>query len=689
MSFDLDAFLAKQFDSDELERPFYDPKSIHPADEREWLVCNGLGSYASGSLSGANTRRYHGLFVAALEPPTSRTLLFSRIDEHVDGENISTNLWTPDVVNPRGYEKLCAFVVYPCPCWVYELANGYLIKQVFMLAGKQHSYVAYSFQSKDDSSDVLELDLHVIANFRDYHSQTKGSPDWRFIQEQRPGAVRIRAYDGAQDLELAFSKGEWRKDENWYDGYFYPREWERGLSDREDAFHAGVISLRLKSGESMLVLASLEPVEFLPDLKHLLAELIKEQRLLLAGAGNPRHPAVKRLVLASNNFVVERKSSEAHSIIAGYHWFNDWGRDAMISLPGLTLATGRFEAAASILKNFQSYLSEGMLPNNFPDSGQSPQYNTSDATLWWAWALKKYLQASDDLEFVKEAIPLMESVVDCHLRGSRYNIKVDESDGLLAGGADGAQLTWMDAKVDGFVVTPRRGKAVEISALWYFFLRTLAEFKTACGQDPSRYIELAEKAKSGFQAFWNQGRKCLFDVINEDGSKDDSVRPNQLLALSLCKDLLSEKQNASILAVVEAELLTPLGLRSLSPKDPNYKGKYGSGKRNASQYERDISYHQGTVWTWLLGPWIDARMNVYGENEDNVRFINSQLALLLHHHLLFEAGLGTVSEIFDGDSPHKPHGCIAQAWSVGELLRVFNEYPELQGQAKILSAAGA
>ncbi len=726
MSFDLDLWFAEKLGADfAFERPFYDPKSIDPDDRREWLVTNGLGSFGSGSMSGANSRRYHGLFVAALEPPTKRTLLLSRIDEHLGGENISTNLWTPDVVNPRGYEKIVAFSIYPCPHWVYELEAGYLIKLVFMLPGKQHSYVGYSWHSKQNEgasqpgasqpggaqpgaaqpgaaqpgatqqgaaqpgATGQQLDLHVITNFRDFHSETHGSREWRFQQEHDQNSVCIRAYEGAQELFINFAAGKWVPDANWYDGYFYPRELERGLPDREDAFHAGYLQLNLTDGDSILLTASLEPMEELLTLEEALRELVRHREGLLAQAGSPSHPAVKRLVLAADNFIVQRQTTDSQSIIAGYHWFTDWGRDAMISLPGLTLTTGRLSEARSILSTFQSYLSEGMLPNNFPDQGAEPQYNTLDATLWWSWALKKYLLASRDGEFVKLALPAMESVVDHHLKGTRFNIKVDEEDGLLSGGADGAQLTWMDAKVDGLVVTPRQGKAVEVNALWYSFLRTLSLFKSSLGQDSTQYDELAERTKSGFQQFWNAERKCLYDVINIDGSFDDSVRPNQILALSLQKDLLSEEQKESILKTVEAELLTPLGIRSLSPKDAKYKSKYGTGKRSSNQYDRDMTYHQGTVWTWLLGQWIDARMNVQGENEDNVRYINAQLALLLHHHLLFEAGLGTISEIFDGDPPHKAHGCIAQAWSVAELLRVFGEYEELQGSARQLSAAGA
>lgn len=660
------------------DMPATDGKSIKADDEREWLVTNGLGSYASSSISGANTRRYHGLFVASLNPPTSRTALFSRIDEYVNGENISTNFWEPDLIEPKGFKRILTFTFYPCPTWVYDMPDGYLIKQVIMLPEKQDSYIHYFWESKPEKNQPVKLDLHVLLNHRDFHGDTHADDSWKFQQEFSNGKLKARAFDGATELSISFRHGEWSPAGDWYRNYYYPRENERGLGDREDLHHLGVLSTTIESGESFLVSASLEPQNVQTDAAELLRELIQYREQLIKAAGSPNHAAVRRLTLAADQFIVRRNSTQSQSIIAGYHWFNDWGRDSMIGLPGLTLATGRPDIAKSILQTFQKHLSEGMLPNNFPDSGEQPQYNTSDATLWWAWALKKYYEASGDLDFVKEALPGLESVVEHHLSGTRYNLRVDE-DGLLSGGADNVQLTWMDAKVGDFVVTPRRGKAVEISALWYSFLRTLAKLKKAAGQDASRYEELAAKTKTGFQSFWNAQKNCLYDVIGEDGVKDDSVRPNQIFALSLEPDLLEPEQMKAVMKIVEAELLTPLGLRSLSPKHPSYVGKYGNGKKSADQWERDGSYHQGTVWAWLLGPWIDARMNTFGIDQENIVTVNAHLALILHHHVCFEAGLGSISEIFDGDSPHKAAGCIAQAWSVAELLRVFSDYPELQG----------
>ncbi|MBI4532348.1 MAG: glycogen debranching protein, partial [Candidatus Melainabacteria bacterium] len=375
--------------------------------------------------------------------------------------------------------------------------------------------------------------------------------------------------------------------------------------------------------------------------------------------------------------VVDRYSTSGKSIIAGYHWFSDWGRDTMISLPGLTLSTGRAEVAREILKTFGQYLSQGMLPNTFPDSGMTPLYNTADATFWWAWALLKYFKATQDKEFVSTQLPLLDSVVTWHEKGTRYGLHVDPEDGLVTGGEAGVQLTWMDAKVGDYVVTSRQGKAVEINALWFNFLKILEYLYATVGGDNSKYTILANKVSSGFLAFWNPETSCLVDVLHQDGTRDTSVRPNQLIALSLPFDILPTDKARSVLAVVEQELLTPMGLRTLSPKDPVYKGRYGEWKPVASQYDRDITYHQGTVWPWLLGPWVDARIKIWGATKENFQYVAEHLQGI-RRHIVGEAGLGYVSEIFDGDVPHHACGSIAQAWSSAELLRVLTDYGQLQ-----------
>ena len=678
MNFDLGVWLRNQTGRADLSIAAFDAGSIQAADEREWLVTNGLGSYASGSISGATTRRYHGLLAAALEPPTKRTMVLSRIEEHVNGDNLATSVWGPDVVSPRGFEKVIAFSATPVPTWAFDVGDAILIKQVLMSPGAQQTIIGYSMVGKSKDSRPLAIDLHFLVNNRDVHQETKGQHQWRFKQEIGAKRVKIQDNDKAPELTIAYPRGAWRDEPDWYWGYWWPRENERGLNDREDLHHAGVLGFDLSDGESVAVVASLESIVVVPRLEDAVCEVVDYQELLWEQAGNPVHAVTRKLVLAADQFVVWRNSVDAYTLLAGYHWFTDWGRDAMISLPGLTLATGKPDVARGVFSTFRRYLNQGLLPNSFPERGDKPSYNSADASLWMAWSLKEYLDWTGDIEFVKQLLPDLEEVVDWYLRGTHHNIRID-ADGLVCADDPTVSVTWMDARCDGEAVTPRLGKPVELSALWYNFLRTLETLHELAGSDGSRHGLLAEQTRVGFQKFWNAEKNCLFDVIRLDGSKDDAVRPNQILAVSLHLDLLSDQQARAVLKTVEAKLLTPFGLRSLAPAEPGYTGVYGGGAASASPKQRDMSYHQGTVWAWLLGPWIDSRMRVYGKTDDNVAEITAQLLMLFLHHLPNEAGLGSISEIFDGDAPHAPRGCIAQAWSVAELLRVLAEYPELQG----------
>lgn len=684
MSFDLGAWLRSQTGRADLNIAAFDAGSIVAADEREWLITNGLGSFASGSISGANTRRYHGLLAAALEPPTRRVMVLSRVEEHVNGENLATSVWGPEVVSPRGFEKVVAFSSTPVPTWAYDAGDAILIKQVLMNPGTQQVILGYSMVGKSKDSKPLAIDLHfLVNNGRDIHAETKGHHQWRFNQEIGAKRVKIRANDDSPELTVAYPRGAWRDEPDWYWGYWWPREAERGLTDREDLHHAGVLGFDLGDGESVAIVASLESIVVVPLLEDAVREVVDQQEYLLELAGSPAHAVARKLVLAADNFVALRASVESHTLLAGYHWFSDWGRDAMISLPGLTLATGRPDVARGVFTTFRKFLNQGLLPNSFPEAGGQPSYNSADATLWWAWALKEYLDWTGDIEFVKTMLADLEEVVEWYQRGTWHNIRVDD-DGLVIADSPDHSLTWMDARADGVAATARRGKPVELSALWYNFLRTFESLHEAAGSDGSRLNALAAKTKEGFQQFWNAERNCLFDVIGTDGQKDSSIRPNQILAVSLQGDLLTDEQSRSVIKVVEAKLLTPFGLRSLAPGEEGYVGVYGGGVP-AGPKARDMSYHQGTAWAWLFGPWIDARMRVFGKTEENVSEITANLLMLFLHHLPNEAGLGSVSEIFDGDAPHAPRGCIAQGWSVAELLRVLAEYPELQGVRRELA----
>lgn len=710
-------WLRRQADDVDLNASSIDLTAKDPHDQREYLVTNGLGSYASANIWGANTRRYHGLLVAALQPPVRRTVLFSRIDEviEVDGveSSLSTNYWRSGSVAPTGYEFLSEFFVLPVPTWIYRLNGGQLVKQVAMLPEKQQVAVGYTWfrdyatttsdkerRSQPEAAADAEvaaaahLRLHLLVNHRDFHAATTGSQDWRFLQEQHDDFVRISAFDGAQPLSIYFDRGVYTAFPDWYRDYFWPRESERGLEDHEDCFHPGMLDVQLRSGQSVTIFGAVDAV-YLRNIDEVVKTSWAKKRQLLSHADALSAPVeLQLLTLAADDFIVRRQSTRSNTIIAGYHWFSDWGRDSMISLPGLTLATGRSQIARSVLETFAAYLSEGMLPNYFPDSGQLPQYNTADATLWWASALLRYYRETTDTEFVLEQLPLLESVVDWHLKGTRHGLRVDPDDGLITGGDTSVQLTWMDAKVDGLVVTPRSGKAVEINALWYNFLRTIeylycAAASAGLGSSPpskpglvgaSRksdyYGELAHKVQSSFAKFWNEKAGCFFDTISVEGVPDKAIRPNQLFAASLTFPVATKDQARSMLAIVEAELLTPKGLRTLSTHDADYKGLYGNGKEQANQYDRDITYHQGTVWPWLFGPWADSRIYAHGTDRVNQEFIAERLQPIFRH-ILNEGCVGSVSEIFDGDYPHLPRGCIAQAWSVAELLRVLHDYPAL------------
>jgi predicted glycogen debranching enzyme len=696
MNFDLTNWLRRQSACDKLPVIAHNLQGMAASDTREWLVTNGLGSYASGALNTANSRRYHGLLVASLTPPVRRTVLLSHLDETltVAGASpvqLATNYWQSGLVAPEGYKSLESFSDLPCPTWCFRIAGGRLIKQIFMLAGEQRVYAGYTWLPDDDKS-AADLDLEVLLNYRDFHNQTKGADDWRFGQELKgEKEVTIRPYDIAQPFTLQLDHGKYtpagQNDSgaaDWYKNYYWPREHERGLAESEDCFHAGRVSVKLSAGQSVTFVAGLEPLGEVRPLSELIARATSSRLKLLTDAGALASPAaVQRLVLASDQFLAHRQSTDGSTIIAGYHWFSDWGRDSMISLPGLCLSTARPDVARSILATFGKYLSEGMLPNFFPDGGQAPEYNTSDATLWWAQALYNYYEKTGDKAFVVAQLPLLQEVVDWHIKGTRHGLRLD-ADGLITGGDKSVQLTWMDAKCGDFVVTPRSGKAVEISALWYNFLRTIEYLQKATGTSSttsgatshSTSGASAQVTASGFAKFWDEKRGYLADVIREDGSIDDSLRPNQLLAAALTFPIVTQAQAAAIVTAVEAKLLTPMGLRTLSPDHPDYKGLYGLGLESANQYSRDVTYHQGTVWPWLLGPWVNARLYAYGPTEENYSFIREHLKPILAH-IEAEGCLGSVSEIFDGDAPHKPQGCVAQAWSVAELLRVLTAHPQL------------
>ncbi|MBC7999632.1 MAG: glycogen debranching enzyme family protein [Leptolyngbya sp.] len=697
--FDLEQFLLQQVgDSGQSFHPvLLTEKTLSEKTDIEWLSTNGLGSYASQSVAGANTRRYHGLMVASLEPPVKRTVLLSRIDEVVEctagggAIELATNYWQSGAVAPNGHEYLQAFTNLPVPTWLYKVPHGHLVKQITMIHGEQSVAIGYTWLPASDAKDSsLSLQLAIFGNYRDFHNQTSGNNDWQFQQVENDNAVIVSASDDALPWYFCWSQGRYSIQPSWYWGYSWPAEWERGLADSEDLFRLGHLDTVLLPGKTLTLTAGLGLESVVRDINQ---EVANEwsRKTALTQRTRTQSDLVKQLIYAGEQFVVKRQSTGGNSIIAGYHWFGDWGRDSMISLPGLLIETGQLELARSVLTTFGLYVSEGMLPNYFPDSGQSPEYNTLDATLWWAVAVDEYYRNTADLPFLMAQVPLLDKVVFWHLKGTRHGIKVDPVDGLVSGGQPDIQLTWMDAKCGDYVVTPRQGKAVEINALWFNFLKTLellhmtiasaivgsegAEYDMQMGFC-TRYATMAEQVRAGFKSFWNSNEGCLFDVIGADGFVDPSIRPNQLFAVSLPFKVITPEEATSILNVVERELLTDYGLRTLSPRDPAYKGLYGETTGQANQYHRDITYHQGTVWPWLLGHWVDARVAVVGSLDQNFEVIADRLLPLLRH-MIEEGCIGSISEIFDGDEPHRPMGCVAQAWSVAELTRILLKYPQI------------
>jgi len=643
------------------------------AESREWLVTNGIGGYASGTVAGSQTRRYHGLLVAALQPPVGRTQLVSAIDEtvHYAGADFSlaTHRWASGAVDPQGFLLLEDFhLAGSTPVWTYALADALLEKRVWMRQGENTTYIQYTLVR---GSSALEMELKALVNYRDFHSLTHAG-DWRMNIIPVEHGVEVLAFDGAPPFYLKSSAATCEPRHEWFLGCFFGEETARGLNDREDRLFAGLFRAKLEIGSSVVFVATTE-ANALVDGETARAErvnydvkLFQDWQAKNEALAEEAPSWLWQLILAADQFIVKRslpEQSDGRSIIAGYHWFGDWGRDTMIALPGLTLATGRADVAKQILLAFSGYVDAGMLPNNFPDAGGKPEYNTVDAALWYFESIRQYFEATQDAVTLQKLFPVLAGMIDAHIAGTRYNIHVDPADGLLYAGAPGVQLTWMDAKIGDWVVTPRAGKPVEINALWINALETMAGFARLFAKPSEAYERLSAKAKKSFQKFWNAERNCCFDVIDSPGiGNDAALRPNQIFAVSLPVSPLTSEQQKAVVDVCARRLLTSHGLRSLAPGEAGYTGHYSGGPR-----ERDAAYHQGTVWGWLLGPFALAHHRVYHDSEAALRFLEPL------GREIYASGLGTLSEIFDGDAPFTPRGCIAQAWTVAEVLRAWKE----------------
>jgi predicted glycogen debranching enzyme len=635
------------------------------AKHREWLETNGIGGYASSTIAGLNTRRYHGLLVAATRPPLWRMVMLSKLEETVvirgHRYDLSTNRY-PGAVYPAGYELIKQFRLEPFPTFVYEVEDIEIEKRIFLVHRQNTVVIEYDFRRSDGArSAEIAFELRPLIAFRDYHSTARWNDalDPAFAIEG--DRVTLKPYDGVPPLHIAFGPAQIERVGDWYYNFELDAEFERGFFDKEDLFNPLVAKYAPGPEGSVSFVASLEAhgASEIPDLRK--TEI--QRRADLIRSSRHSDSFITSLTTAADQFIVRR--GELHTIIAGYHWFGDWGRDTMIALPGLTLSTGRAEVARGILETFARHVNQGMLPNRFPDDGPKPEYNTVDAALWMFEAAQAYLGDTGDWAFGENTLyDALAGVIEWYGRGTRYGIKVD-TDGLVQAGEVGSQLTWMDAKVGDVVATPRHGKPVEVQALWYNALRIMEALARRFGRvsEAASYATMAELACRSFNdAFWHAKEGYLYDVIDGE-RRDTSLRPNQILAVSLSHSMLDSDRTRSVVATVERKLLTPRGLRSLATGDPRYRGRY-----LGDAVARDTAYHQGTVWPWLLGPFFTAYLKIHDWDESSRANVQAWLEQFAEH--LNEAGLGQVSEIFDGDAPLEPRGCIAQAWSVAELLRV-------------------
>ncbi|NJL66333.1 MAG: glycogen debranching protein [Microcoleus sp. SM1_3_4] len=666
--------------------------NLDSAESREWLVTNGIGGYASGTIAGLLTRRYHGLLVAALKPPLGRTLMLAKLDETAVYNDraypLYTNRWADGTIEPQGYKYIESFHLEgTTPVWRFALADAILEKRIWMQQSANTTYIQYRLHR---ASKPIALAVKALVNYRDYHHMTSAD-DWPIAVETPAAGVCVTAFTAAAPLYLladAAAEAKFRVSTplyNWHYGFDLAAERRRGLECCEDHLHAATFHFTIAPGESLTLAASTAKNPDLDGTAALEMRRAGDLEVLQKWPKAGDSPDwIEQLVLAADQFIVKRPlpgEPEGKTIIAGYPWFSDWGRDTMISLPGLTICTGRGEIARSILRTFARYVDRGMLPNRFPDAGGAPEYNTADATLWYFEAIRAYVDATGDDRLLGELWPILCEIVDWHLRGTRYKIRVDPDDGLVYAGEEDSQLTWMDAKIGKWVVTPRTGKPIELSALWYNAIQSMVDFAQKLGKPHYEYQKLADRTAAGFTRFWNAKAGYCFDVLDGPGGHDISLRPNQIFAVSLPLNLsaktftakesagkethkytplLTPDRRKSVVDACAQDLLTSFGLRSLSPHHPLYRGKYGG-----DQLQRDSAYHQGTVWGWLIGSFVLAHLDVY---KNPVQA--AELLAPMAHHIL-AGGVGSLGEIFEGDDPFEPRGCTAQAWTVAEVLRAW------------------
>lgn len=646
---------------------------------REWLATNGLGGYASGTLLGIPARRYHAHFTPNL-PRRGRTVLLPRLDEEIVFPD-RTLLFggaerADETLEGESHRYLKEFrLEWMVPTWRFDLGDGFLEKRIIMPYSQNTVYVVYRLEG----TKPVRMNLRPYVTFRGHDGPLRDDLKWPIPVRVFQGCCEFNLVEEAPSLKLCLrpSGRAFTFEEKNSGPLLYRVERDRGHDHLAELHSPGYFTVELFPGEPVAMVASTEPWELLdlPPAAVFEAERRRHEKLLALSPSAARSGLTAQLALAADQFTVlpgsrleehalaRASGDQVRTVIAGYHWFTDWGRDTMISLEGLTLCTGRYREAGAILRTFSHYLKDGLLPNLFPEGARTALYHTVDATFWYFHAIDRYLRVTGDQETLRALFPDLQSVITHHLKGTRFGIGVDPSDGLVREGAPGLQLTWMDAKVGDWVVTPRRGKPVEIEALWYNALRLMALWASEMGEPPQEYNDLADRVYQSFNArFWYEPGRYLYDVIDGENGDDFSLRPNQIFAISLRFPVLEQGRWQPVIDIVTERLLTPVGLRTLDPAHKDYQPRYFGDLR-----ARDAAYHQGTVWAWLIGPFFDAWRKVYGEGP------RAEALLKAFEAHLYDNGVGTISEIFDAEPPHTGRGCIAQAWSVAEVLRAMME----------------
>lgn len=658
--------------------------SLALAECREWWLTNGISGYAAGTICGTLTRRYHGLLFARLRTSTQRTLVFTKADATLIRSEqawpLYTNRWVGGVVQPEGHVHIESFYLDGrMPVWRYAIGTIRLEMRIWMEYGANTTYVAYRLDpAYHDVGTELELEINLLANARDHHQNTQAG-DFRVAIETENDLLRVIHREGFT-LHVKACDGTISPDETWVEKFYLSVERARGLPEQDNHLSVGYATLPLQPGRWVGIAASLE-ADAPDDLFEAMQRFHGRDHRVLCKARQQSPvfqnapPWLDHLLLAADTFLVSNPwsaSQDSESVIAGYPWFGEWGRDTLIALPGLTLACGQSERGKRILEHFANFIDRGMIPNVFPGNGQRPAYNTVDAALWYVEAWRAYVEVTDDRSSLRRVFPKLSNIIDWYCQGTRYGIGVDAADGLLRAGEPGIQITWMDAKIDDWVITPRVGKPVEVNALWYNALNAMAVFtKLLDLGGESRYRLLAAKAKEGFQRYIKSDGRGLLDVLDGPSGNDPSIRPNQILAVSLAYSPLNPAVQREVLQTCGETLLCSYGLRSLDPAHADFRPHYGGSIR-----ERDGGYHQGPVWAWLLGHYALAEYRVHGD----ARVAQSWLEPMADH--LSDAGLGTVSEIFDGAPPHHPRGCPAQAWSVACTLEAWWRLERLKRQQR-------